>query len=96
MKAASLIECYERLRDEVLCRTLGESRRWGENLLLTRGLAAWMDAWSDEFSSTSETRRTPVPVTSPRITETRLPGLLQQQLTSVLVEMILERSCVSA
>ena len=34
MKAALLIECYEHLRDDVLCRTLSESRRWGENLLL--------------------------------------------------------------
>lgn len=90
MPAATLRERYEQLREGIVTGTALSSRRWGGNLLLMRGLAAWIHAWPrEERVTTIERCRTSAPVT-----DIQLPERLQQQMASVLVEMILRQSVV--
>jgi len=68
------------------------SRRWGWNLLLTRGLAAWIDA---RRSLEPQEQLSPLTVThSPSTEPVKFPDPVQQQLTFVLADMI--RSRISA
>lgn len=53
MVSTVLSDHYESLRDDVVSGTTIGSRRWGWNLLLTRGLAAWMSAWSVELAGST-------------------------------------------
>ncbi len=82
---------YEQLRRHVLeGRELG-AQRWGLNLLLTRGFAAWIQAGLSEPVDRSE----PPAMTPPTPTAAvavRLSGPVQQQMAAVLAEMILRRS----
>lgn len=80
---------YEQLRRHVLeGRELG-TQRWGLNLLLTRGLAAWIQACQSEPAERWEPWGM-TPTTA--AVAVRLAEPVQQQMAAVLAEMILQRS----
>ncbi|WP_437222400.1 hypothetical protein SH661x_002760 [Planctomicrobium sp. SH661] len=86
------LQHYEQLRQQVLMGVALTSQRWGLNLLLTRGLAAWMQAWSAEAASPSPAASVPVTGQQTSLESVPLSDLLQQQLTSALVEMLLRQT----
>jgi hypothetical protein len=80
---------YEQLRTQVgeLCVSSGGQRqRWGLALLVQRGLLAWMRAWPNPEPATP-------PETAPRAfspsDNASVPFAIQQQIASVLVNMVL-------
>lgn len=110
MSAATLAQRYEQVRGDVLAGMALTARRWGLHLLLTRGMAAWMRAWSamdDAATATSvatrndaakssrgviaeeSATRTVLPTATPAL---RLPAQFQQQMTSLVADMILQQS----
>jgi len=92
----AVLQHYEQLRRQALTGVMQTSQRWGLNLLLTRGLTAWIKAWSAEAASTSPVACVPVSDPQPSLENVPLFDLLQQQLTSALVEMLLRQTPVLA
>ena len=82
---------YEQLRRHVLEDQELGTQRWGLNLLLTRGLAAWIQACQSEPVERSEPPAM-TPPTSTAVVAVRLLEPVQQQMAAVLAEMILRRS----
>lgn len=112
MSTATLARRYEQLRGDVLAGMALTARRWGWHLLLARGLAAWMRAWSamddaatENGSATSAATPNDAAKSSRgviadesgtrTIVHTQTPALplssqFQQQMTSLIVDMILQ------
>jgi hypothetical protein len=78
-----LVAHYERLRRDALgSRSLGDEG-FGMALFLRRGMAAWMEAWSECTS-----RIEPGPRSEPQVDET-IPADTRTQITALLASMIL-------
>jgi hypothetical protein len=86
-------QCYEQLRRQILTESSVTAPRWGLNLLMTRGLAAWIKAWPGERKAAVSEADQAMPDERPVI---GLPESLQHQMAMILAEMILRRTPVSA
>lgn len=82
---------YEQLRRHVIEGQELGTQQWGLNLLLTRGLAAWIQACQPEPAERSHSLAM-TPPTSTATVAVRLSEPVQHQMAAVLAEMILQRS----
>jgi len=78
-----LIEHYEKVRQAVLGREASASSRWGQAVLVNRGVAAWMQAAGQLLAPLS-----PLPAAA-RVTEATLPSLVRQGLVHLMGEVVL-------
>jgi hypothetical protein len=78
-----LIEHYEKVREAVLVRDSSGSSRWGQALLVSRGVAAWLQAAGQLLAPLS-----PLP-TAATLTGTTLPSLIRQDLVHLMGEVVL-------
>ena len=82
-QATELIEQYERLRQQVLCRNLSCGSRIGQAVLVSRGVVAWMRAVSQTVGSI-------LPACSTMSSDsTRVPDSLHEDLVRVMGEAVL-------
>jgi len=82
-QAPELIEQYERLRQQVLCRNLSCGSRIGQAVLVSRGVVAWMRAVSQSVASI-------LPACSTMSAESiRVPDSLHEDLVRVMGEAVL-------
>jgi len=78
-----LIEHYEKVRQAVLGRQSCGSPRWGQAVLVSRGVAAWMQAAGQLLAPLS-----PLPAAT-TATGTTLPSLVRQDLVHLMGEVVL-------
>jgi len=78
-----LIEHYEKVRAAVLGPNANCGSRWGQALLASRRVAAWMQAAVQWLAP-----RSPLPV-PPTATGATLPLLVRQDLVQLLGEVVL-------
>jgi hypothetical protein len=82
-QATELIEQYERLRQQVLCRNLSYGSRIGQAVLVSRGVVAWMRAVSQTVASI-------LPACSTMSSDSnRVPDSLHEDLVRVMGEAVL-------
>jgi hypothetical protein len=82
-ETTELIEQYERLRQQVLCRNLSCGSRIGQAVLVSRGVVAWMRAVSQSVASI-------LPACSTMSSDsTRVPDSLREDLVRVMGEAVL-------
>jgi hypothetical protein len=82
-ETTELIEQYERLRQQVLCRNLSCGSRIGQAVLVSRGVVAWMRAVSQAVASI-------LPACSTMSSDsTGVPDSLREDLVRVMGEAIL-------
>jgi len=80
-----LIEHYEKVREAVLVRDCGGSSRWGQALLVNRGVVAWMQVAGQLLAPLS-----PLPAaTTATVTGATLPSLVRQDLVQLMGEVVL-------
>lgn len=80
---------YEAVRQRALLVRHLEQSGWELALLVRRGVAAWMRAWPSVGQPQSSCRPSLPPSDSCSTTEVVLPASLYEQITSLLVSMIL-------
>jgi len=78
-----LIEHYEKIREVVLGRSLGGSSRWGQAVLVNRGVAAWMQAVGPWVAPLRP------PPSAASVGTATVPPLVRQDLVHILSEAVL-------
>jgi hypothetical protein len=78
-----LTEHYEQVRAAVLARNGGVGPRWGQAVLLSRGIVAWMQAMGPALGSLR-----PLAV-APAAAAEALPALVRQDLIGLMGEIVL-------
>lgn len=80
---------YEAVRQRALLVRHPDQSGWELALLMRRGVAAWMRAWPSADQSQSCCRPSLLPSDACPATDVVLPASLCEQITSLLVNMIL-------
>jgi hypothetical protein len=78
-----LIEYYEKIREAVFVHDCSGSSRWGQALLVNRGVVAWMQAAGQLLASLSPL------LTTATVTGATLPSLVRQDLVHLMGEVVL-------
>jgi len=76
---------YEKVREAVLVRDSSGSSRWGQALLVNRGVVAWMQAAGQLLAPLSPLLAT----TTATVTGASLPSLVRQDLVHLMGEVVL-------
>ena len=83
MEPRDLIEHYEKVRQAVLGRDSGCSSRWGQAVLVSRGVAAWMQTAGQLLAPLS-----PLPAAT-AATGAALPSVVREDLVHLMGEVVL-------